>query len=252
MERLSDNALKEVTKRLIGPIYPQGDSNLDKERLENLNSQCTLVTELLDEIMYISTAYNNSHESSVKVINMKARNFLVDLLEGLQDDSDAFNIEKNKMDLSTSSEIKRIALFNHRHPETSYSKLLELSAYFDDLNDEELQKEKEIIELEVCKYDSESVFKYHVALRLYNVILKKRKEMSEFNLKEIVKDNTVSFKQYRANVLYYNVVVKEETYMFPVPTEDIGDATFNATDKAMMFMRYIRKAIEDKTFVKDV
>ena len=39
-------------------------------------------------------------------------------------------------------------------------------------------------------------------------------------------------------------------YIFPVPLTDIGDATLLATDKAMVFMRYIRKAIEEKTFVK--
>jgi hypothetical protein len=31
---------------------------------------------------------------------------------------------------------------------------------------------------------------------------------------------------------------------------DIGDATLLANDKALVFMRYIRKAIEDGTFVK--
>ena len=30
---------------------------------------------------------------------------------------------------------------------------------------------------------------------------------------------------------------------------DIGDATFEAKDKAMFFMRYIRKALGDNTFV---
>lgn len=33
--------------------------------------------------------------------------------------------------------------------------------------------------------------------------------------------------------------------MFPVPIEDIGDATFLAEDKAILFMRYIRKYIEE-------
>jgi hypothetical protein len=39
-------------------------------------------------------------------------------------------------------------------------------------------------------------------------------------------------------------------YTFPVPLSNIGDATLLATDKAIVFMRYIRKAIEDGTFVK--
>ena len=69
------------------------------------------------------------------------------------------------------------------------------------------------------------------------------------SLKEIVKDNKVYFSHYRANVLYYNVSVDKTKYMFTVPTEDVGDATFQDVDKAMLFMRYIRKALAEKTFV---
>lgn len=35
--------------------------------------------------------------------------------------------------------------------------------------------------------------------------------------------------------------VTECGFEFPVPISDIGDATFLAEDKAMLFMRYIRK-----------
>lgn len=72
------------------------------------------------------------------------------------------------------------------------------------------------------------------------------------NIKDIVKDNTVRFAKYRQGIAYYTVRVPSEgvDYIFPVPLSDIGDATLLATDKAMAFMRYIRKAIEDKTFVK--
>jgi hypothetical protein len=37
--------------------------------------------------------------------------------------------------------------------------------------------------------------------------------------------------------------------MFPVPLSDVGDATLDAQDKAIIFMRYIRKAIDEGTFV---
>lgn len=69
------------------------------------------------------------------------------------------------------------------------------------------------------------------------------------NLTEIVKNNVVKFSNYRAGYLYYNVTVIDRTYKFPVPIEDIGDATFLNEDKAIIFMRYIRKAIDDNTFV---
>jgi len=72
------------------------------------------------------------------------------------------------------------------------------------------------------------------------------------DIKDIVKDNTVRFAKYRQGIAYYTVRVPSDgvEYMFPVPLSDIGDATLLASDKAMVFMRYIRKALEDKTFVK--
>lgn len=72
------------------------------------------------------------------------------------------------------------------------------------------------------------------------------------DIKEIVKDNEVRFAKYRQGFAYYTVRVPSAgiDYIFPVPLSDIGDATLLATDKAMVFMRYIRKALEDGTFVK--
>jgi len=68
-------------------------------------------------------------------------------------------------------------------------------------------------------------------------------------LKEIVKDNRVYFSHYRASQLYYTVKVDDKTYLFNVPIEDTGDATFEMEDKAMFFMRYIRKSLDDGSFV---
>jgi hypothetical protein len=72
------------------------------------------------------------------------------------------------------------------------------------------------------------------------------------DIKEIVKDNTVRFVRYRQGFVYYAVKVPSEgaEFVFPVPLSDIGDATLLATDKAMVFMRYIRKALDEKTFVR--
>jgi hypothetical protein len=71
-------------------------------------------------------------------------------------------------------------------------------------------------------------------------------------IKEIVKDNFCHFQKYRKGILYYRVMIYSngEIYEFPVPIEDCGDADFPNTDKAILFMRYIRKAIDDGTFVK--
>ena len=83
----------------------------------------------------------------------------------------------------------------------------------------------------------------------------------KLTIKEIVKDNTVEFVRYRKGNLYYRVIILlnyeeypyityGETYEFPVPIEDCGDADFHSHDKAILFMRYIRKALEEGTFVK--
>lgn len=89
------------------------------------------------------------------------------------------------------------------------------------------------------------------------------------NIKDLIKDNKVSFLEYRKGVLYYSLSCKSGSFMkadfsfegeheeffykyykFPVPIEDCGDATFPASEKAIMFMRYIRKAMEENTLVE--
>ena len=58
---------------------------------------------------------------------------------------------------------------------------------------------------------------------------------------EMVKENKkVKFIYYRDGNLYYET---ECGFKFPVPVTDIGNATFLAEDKAMLFMRYIRKQV---------
>jgi hypothetical protein len=55
---------------------------------------------------------------------------------------------------------------------------------------------------------------------------------------DMVKDKKVKFIYYRDQNLYYET---ECGFKFPVPIEDVGNATFMAEDKATLFMRYIRK-----------
>lgn len=76
------------------------------------------------------------------------------------------------------------------------------------------------------------------------------------NIKDLVsKEHVVSFDSFRAGFFYYNVYNVNKTptgdvYQFTVPIEDIGNATLLATDKAITFMRWIRKAIADNTLTK--
>lgn len=62
------------------------------------------------------------------------------------------------------------------------------------------------------------------------------------NLKDEVKDNKlVRFKFYRSGYLHYETA---SGFLFQVPVSDTGDGIFLAEDKAILFMRYIRKQIE--------
>lgn len=55
---------------------------------------------------------------------------------------------------------------------------------------------------------------------------------------DIVKDQKVTFSFYRSGELWYETT---NGFLFPVPITDTGDATFLKEDKAILFMRYIRK-----------
>ena len=52
----------------------------------------------------------------------------------------------------------------------------------------------------------------------------------------------VKFMYYRKDNLYYRT---DNGFVFPVPVSDTGDASFLAEDKAILFMRYIRKEMDN-------
>lgn len=78
------------------------------------------------------------------------------------------------------------------------------------------------------------------------------------NIKELIKGNFVKFDSYRQGNFYYKIIKSEQTalrgesiaYLFTVPIDDIGTATLLSEDKAITFMRWIRKAINDNTLVR--
>jgi hypothetical protein len=61
-------------------------------------------------------------------------------------------------------------------------------------------------------------------------------------IKEMVQNNQkVIFRFYRDGQLWYTT---ECGFEFPVPIAEAGTATFLASDRAILFMRYIRKHME--------
>jgi hypothetical protein len=82
------------------------------------------------------------------------------------------------------------------------------------------------------------------------------------NIKNLVKDNYVTFDSYRQGTFYYRIAylakgvnVEQEIpygteFIFPVPVDDIGRATLLSKDKAITYMRWIRKAMSHNTLSK--
>lgn len=54
-------------------------------------------------------------------------------------------------------------------------------------------------------------------------------------------EKKVRFVFYRKGDLWYET---ENGFRFPVPVSDAGDGTFLPEDRAMLFMRYIRKQMD--------
>jgi hypothetical protein len=73
------------------------------------------------------------------------------------------------------------------------------------------------------------------------VVPQKTLEVDMRSLKEMIVNNQkVRFSFYRDGQLWYET---ECGFRFPVPIEEAGTATFLAEDRAILFMRYIRKHI---------
>jgi len=57
---------------------------------------------------------------------------------------------------------------------------------------------------------------------------------------DLVKNQKVHFHFARNGQLWY---ATDSGFVFPVPFSDMGDGTFLPSDKAILFMRYIRKQL---------
>ena len=69
------------------------------------------------------------------------------------------------------------------------------------------------------------------------------------SLKQIVGDNNKArFSHFRDGNFFYNVTVDGKAHSFPISLEEAKGATMLAEFKAITLMRWIRKALADKTF----
>jgi len=62
------------------------------------------------------------------------------------------------------------------------------------------------------------------------------------DIKELVKDRKVFFDFYRDHELWYRV--EGTNFKFPVSIEEAEGGNFNGIDKAILYMRYIRKHLK--------
>lgn len=76
----------------------------------------------------------------------------------------------------------------------------------------------------------------------------------KISIKGLIKNNKVFFDSFRQGIFYYNIPDDLENeidcYQFPVPLDDIGTATLLKEDKAIFYMRWIRKAIGEGTLIQ--
>ena len=62
--------------------------------------------------------------------------------------------------------------------------------------------------------------------------------MQILSLNELIRDQKAKFQHYQCNELIYKT---ENDFEFPVPINDTGDGMFKAEDKAIFFMRWIKR-----------
>lgn len=65
----------EITKKLIGKVYPVGETNIDSERYNNLIQMCDLSESLLMDIKEVSRL-KDAREHSVKSAGIYADKFI--------------------------------------------------------------------------------------------------------------------------------------------------------------------------------
>lgn len=82
---MNSEVIIEVLDRLIGSVEPYGSTQIDAERLENLETLLEVMDEYINEIIDVAK-YRNRHEHSISVMANRAYEWL----EDLQDCLDAY------------------------------------------------------------------------------------------------------------------------------------------------------------------
>lgn len=81
---MKSEVIIEVIDKLVGSIEPYGSTQIDEERLENLETLLEVMDEYIGEIIDV-TKYRNRYEYSILAIANKAYDWLVDLRDYTDD-----------------------------------------------------------------------------------------------------------------------------------------------------------------------
>lgn len=90
---MNSEVIIEVIDRLVGSIEPYGSTQIDEERLKNLETLLEVMDEYINEIIDV-TKYRNRYEYSILEIANRAYDWVV----GLRDYTDEIvrEIERNE------------------------------------------------------------------------------------------------------------------------------------------------------------
>lgn len=88
---MNSEVIIEVVDRLVGSIEPYGSTQIDEERLKNLETLIEVMDEYINEIIDV-TKYRNRYEYSILEIAERAYDWLV----GLRDYTDEIVRERER------------------------------------------------------------------------------------------------------------------------------------------------------------
>lgn len=77
MDSIQVLTYRQIVERIVGKISPVGESNEDRERLENLKQVCHLTAVLLAEIENVYTDNKEAQQFSIKQAANYAKDFLI-------------------------------------------------------------------------------------------------------------------------------------------------------------------------------
>jgi len=73
-------------------------------------------------------------------------------------------------------------------------------------------------------------------------------EVETPKITEIVKNNTARFDHFRNGEFAYRINVKGVPYQFTLTPEDVKGGILLAEDRAIIFMKFINRALKENTF----